>query len=106
MGLRVIWSYAAVDDLEGAAEYLHRDSPSFSSSFVLRALEAGRSLSDFPERGRVVPELKNDNIREIFLYSYRLIYRVEKDKVSILGLIHGRRDFSAVWQEQERQGES
>jgi hypothetical protein len=50
MGLRVIWSYAAVDDLEVAAEYLHRDSPSFSSSFVLRALEAGRSLSDFPER--------------------------------------------------------
>ena len=102
MGLRVIWSYAAVDDLEVAAEYLHRDSPSFSSSFVLRALEAGRSLSDFPERGRIVPELKNDNIREIFLYSYRLIYRVEKDKVSILGLIHGRRDFSTAWQEQER----
>jgi len=88
--------------LEIAAEYLHRDSPSFSSSFVLRALEAGRSLSDFPERGRIVPELKNDKIREIFLYSYRLIYRVEKDKVSILGLIHGRRDFSAAWQEQER----
>ena len=103
MGLRVIWSYAAADDLEVAAQYLHRDSPSFSSSFVLRALETGRSLSDFPERGRVVPELKNDNIREIFLYSYRLIYSVEKEKVSIVGLIHGRRDFSAAWQEQERQ---
>ena len=104
MGLRVIWSYAAVDDLEVAAEYLHRDSPSFSSSFVLRALEAGRSLSAFPERGRIVPELKNDNIREIFLYSYRLIYRVEKDKVSILALIHGRRDFSAAWKKQDRDG--
>jgi toxin ParE1/3/4 len=76
MGLRVIWSYAAVDDLEVAAEYLHRDSPSFSSSFVLRALEAGRSLGVFPERGRVVPELKSDNIREIFIYNYRLIYRI------------------------------
>jgi len=60
MGLRVIWSYAAVDDLEAAAEYLRQDSPSFSSSFVLRALEAGRSLSLFSERGRVVPELKSD----------------------------------------------
>ena len=78
MGLRVIWSYAAVDDLEVAAEYLHRDSPSFSSSFVLRALEAGRSLCDFPERGRAVPELKRDNIREIFIYSYRLIYKDRK----------------------------
>jgi len=102
MGLRVIWSYAAVDDLEAAAEYLRQDSPSFSSSFVLRALEAGRSLSLFPERGRVVPELKSDNIREIFIYNYRLIYRVEKDKVSILALIHGRRDFSTAWQDQDR----
>jgi hypothetical protein len=40
MGVRVIWSYASVDDLEAAAEYLHRDSPAFSSSFVLCALEA------------------------------------------------------------------
>ena len=104
MGLRVIWSYAAVDDLEAAVEYLHQDSPSFSSSFVLRALEAGRSLSDFPERGRNVPELKNDNIREIFLHSYRLIYRIEKDKVSILAMIHGRRDFSTAWQVQDREG--
>jgi len=102
MGLRVIWSHAAVNDLEVAAEYLHPDSPSFASSFVLRALEAGRSLSVFSERGRVVPELESDNIREVFLYSYRLIYRVEKDKVSILGLIHGRRDFSSAWQEQGR----
>jgi len=102
MGLRVIWSYAAVDDLEAAAEYLRQDSPSFSSSFVLRALEAARSLSLFPERGRVAPELKSDNIREIFIYNYRLIYSVEKDKVSILGLIHGRRDFSTAWQDQDR----
>jgi plasmid stabilization system protein ParE len=44
MGLGVIWSHAAVSDLEAAAEYLHRDSPSFASSFVLRALETGRSF--------------------------------------------------------------
>ncbi len=102
MGLRVIWSYASVDDLEVAAEYLRRDSPAFSSSFVLRALEAGRSLNVFPERGRIVTELKNDNIRELFVYNYRLVYRIEKDKVSILGLIHGRCDFSTAWQEQDR----
>jgi toxin ParE1/3/4 len=85
MGFRVIWSYAGVDDLEIAAEYLHRDSPSSCSSFVLRALESARSLSVFPERGRIVSELKNDNIREIFLYSYRLIYRIENEKVSEIG---------------------
>jgi toxin ParE1/3/4 len=102
MGLRVIWSHAAVDDLETAAQYLHRDSPAFSALFVLRALEAGGSLSTFPERGHVIPELKNDNIREIFIYNFRHIHRMEKDKVSILGLIHGRRDFSNAWQEQDR----
>ena len=59
MGLKVTWTYASLDDLAAAAEYLNRDSPAFSSSFVFRALEAGRSLSAFPGRGRVVPELEN-----------------------------------------------
>ncbi len=59
MGRRVIWAYAAEADLDAAAEYIHRDSPAYSAAFVLRALETGRSLTDFAERGRIVPEFKD-----------------------------------------------
>ena len=102
MGRRIIWAYAAEADLDAAAEYIHRDSLAYAAAFVLRALEAGRSLTDFAERGRIVPEFKDKKIREIFVQSYRLIYLVENKRVSIVALIHGRRDFRTAWDERDR----
>ena len=102
MARKVIWAYAAEEDLEAAASYIHRDSPVYAASFIDRALEAGRSLDEFAERGRMVPELGDSRIREIFVYSYRLVYRIEDDRISILALIHGRRDFQKAWDEKDR----
>jgi len=101
MARKVIWAYVAEEDLESAASYIHRDSPVYAASFVDRVLEAGRSLDEFAERGRMVPELSDHNIREIFVYSYRRIYRIEDDRISILALIHGRRDFHKAWDEKD-----
>jgi plasmid stabilization system protein ParE len=42
MARNVIWAYAAEEDLEAAASYIHRDSPVYAASFVDRVLEAGR----------------------------------------------------------------
>ena len=102
MARTVIWAYAAEEDLEAAASYIHRDSPAYAVSFVERALEAGRSLNEFAERGRMVPELSDSSIREIFIYSYRLVYRIEDNRICILALIHGRRDFQKAWNEKAR----
>ena len=102
MARKVIWAYAAEEDLEAAASYIHRDSPVYAASFVDRALEAGRSLNEFAKRGRIVPELRDNSIREIFIYSYRFVYRIKDDRISILALIHGRRDFQKAWDEKDR----
>jgi plasmid stabilization system protein ParE len=102
MARKVIWANAAVADLDAAADYISKDSPAYAGSFVLRSLEAARSLGDLPERGRLVPEFKREDIREIFVYSYRLIYRIEEFRVSILAIIHGRRDFNQAWNERKR----
>ena len=58
MTRKVIQAYAAEEDLEAAASYIHKDSPAYAASFVDKALEAGRSLNEFAERGRMVPELR------------------------------------------------
>ncbi len=102
MARKVIWAYAAEEDLEAAASCIRRDSPVYAASFVDRALEAGRSLNEFAERGRIVPELRDSSIREIFVYSYRFVYRIEDDRISIVALIHGRRDFQKAWDEKDR----
>ncbi len=102
MGRRVEWAHAAVDDLDAAAEYIHRDSPSYAAAFVYRILETVRSLSDLADRGRVVPEIRDKTIRELFINSYRLIYRIDKTRVAILALIHGKREFQSAWDEKDR----
>ena len=102
MARKVIWADGAVADLDAAADYISKDSPAYAASFVLQSLEAARSLGDLPERGRVVPEFKREDIREIFVFSYRLIYRIEDLRVSVLDFIHGRRDFSQAWDERKR----
>jgi plasmid stabilization system protein ParE len=56
-------------------------------------LDLAASLETLSERGRVVPEYDDASIREIFVYSYRLMYRVEGDTVTIVTFLHGARDF-------------
>jgi plasmid stabilization system protein ParE len=41
--------------------------------------------------GRIVPEIGNDQIRERFIYSYRLVYRIESQKILVVAVIHGKR---------------
>ena len=52
MARKVVWAYAAEEDLEAAAAYIHKDSPAYAASFVDKSLEVGRSLNEFAERGR------------------------------------------------------
>lgn len=96
MARKVVWAYEADADLASIAEYISRDSAFYAASFVRDVIDASRSLSEYAERGRVVPEIHNVNFRELFIGEYRLIYEVEKTRVVIHGLIHGRRDLKGV----------
>jgi len=56
----------------------------------------GDSLVEQPESGRIVPELNDPNVRERFIYSYRLIYEIKDDDIYIMGVIHGNRLLESV----------
>lgn len=58
-----------------------------------KLLETGRNLRQYPYSGRQVPEFEDERIREKLAYSYRLIYRVEADIVTIAGVVHMRQSF-------------
>ncbi len=103
MARTVIWSHEAAADLEAIADYIARDSTFYAASFVLEVREASRSLKEFSERGRIVPELSNPSIRELLIKDYRLIYRIEQSRIDILGLIHGRRDLKTLWKKEQRE---
>jgi len=58
---------------------------------VNKILETSRNLSNFPFTGRIVPELGEENIREKFAYSYRIIYSIQDETITIAAVIHGKR---------------
>jgi toxin ParE1/3/4 len=87
----LVWSPEAIEDLEAVAAYIERDSPWYARAVVSKVVESAESIADFPELGRVVPEIGRYEIRERFVYSYRIIYRIEDDRILIAAVIHGSR---------------
>jgi len=73
---QVAWTHEGRRTLEEVVSYLFGESPSAARQVLSEALEAAGSLATLSERGRVVPELGDPSIREIFIHRYRLMYRV------------------------------
>ena len=80
--------------LDDAVAYIARDSRPAAERLLMRALDAASSLDTLSERGRVVPELDQPSVRELFVQRYRLLYEVTPSEVHILAFIHGARDLT------------
>lgn len=91
MDYTVKWSPEAAEDLESIAEYIARDSEFYARSVVYKILAVSRKIPEQPMIGRIVPEIGAKEIRERFVYSYRLVYRVQNRNILIVAIIHGKR---------------
>ncbi len=91
MAFRLEWSAEAIEDIEAIASFIEKDSLTYAQAVVSKFLEKAEILQEFPEMGRTVPELNTEHIREIFVYSYRLVYKVYENKILIVAVIHGKR---------------
>ncbi len=96
MAQTLIWSQAALDDIDSVAEYISRDSLYHAQQVVERIVDLGESLPAQPRLGRVVPELNSPTVRERFVYSYRLIYEIKDNAIHVLAVIHGKRLLESV----------
>jgi toxin ParE1/3/4 len=90
MAYEVVWSPRAIEDVEAIAVYISADSAAYAATVVKKILTATRALRNFPFAGRVVPEFDDDSLREQFAYSYRIIYRIQDQTVTIAAVIHGK----------------
>lgn len=96
MDIEVEWSPEATEDLESIAEYIARDSEFYARAVVSKILEASVNIRDFPLIGRMVPETGDERIRDRFIYSYRLVYRIEEKRILIVAVVHGKRSFDSI----------
>lgn len=92
MARAVRWAGRARSDLRSAVEYIRKASPASAAAFLQAALETTRSLTEGAERGRVVPELDDPEVRQLLVGRYRVLYEVQGETVWVLRVIHGSRD--------------
>jgi plasmid stabilization system protein ParE len=91
MAKRVVWSARAVADVESIRLHRLRFSR-VCKDCCKKIVKLTRQLARFPLSGREVPEFQDPSLRELFAYSYRIIYKVEKEEVIIASVIHGKRN--------------
>ena len=74
---RVIWTEQALDDLDGILAFIARDSHNVYWRLV-----------EFPRLGRIVPEFGHEDLRELIVQSYRIIYLLESEEAQIHAVHH------------------
>jgi len=88
--MKIIWSPLAIDRVSEIAAYIAQENPTAAEKWVDTVFRKVEDLQDFPESGRVVPETENKAIREMIYGNYRLIYRLEEKRISVLTVRHGK----------------
>ncbi len=88
--MKIIWSPLAVDRASEIAEYIAQDNPTAAENWVNAVFAHVEQLKKLPESGRIVPEINNNFFRELMYGNYRIIYRIEGNRVSILTIRHGK----------------
>ncbi len=88
---RIVWTETAVSDLDNIYSYVAKDSKTYARVTILEFFEKVEQLEFFPKSGRVVPEFKKENTRELLINNYRIIYDISGSTIKILTIIHGAR---------------
>jgi toxin ParE1/3/4 len=91
----VIWSEPAKADLRSIHDFIAHASRFYAKKVVQDIREKTDILAQLPRTGRKVPELNEDALRELSLYSYRIIYEIKERGIVILAATHKRRSLKA-----------
>ncbi len=83
------WSLIASDDYDSIIKYYEKTAPKFAQNLAKKIMYIIDNLIQFPKMGRMVPELENEEIREIIYRNFRIIYRLKENLLEITRIIHG-----------------
>ena len=98
MGFPVILTPQSQDDLREIVLFIARNSTRHAREFGNELVDKALSIGTFPERGRIVPELELESVREIIHGSYRIIYEIlhDPDAVFVLRFWHAARGIPEI----------
>ncbi len=88
MAQKIIWSSRAASNFEEICNYIAKDSEVYATIFAQKINEIIKSIPQFAKAGRIVPEYRDDTIREKIYENYRIIYRIKGEFIEIVAISH------------------
>jgi len=87
----VIWTEPALQELDAIAEYIALDNPAAASDLVRAVFDKTERLENFPNSGRMPPELADSVYREVVVPPCRIFYREDEQRVFVLFVMREER---------------
>ncbi len=91
--MKLLWTDRARRDLLEIGRHIARDNPRAARAWVERLRERARKAAESPLAGRVVPERADLEVREVFVRTYRIVYRTFENAIHVLTVFEGHRLF-------------
>ncbi len=82
--MKITWSPVAVEQARDIASYIALDNPSAAEQWIEKIFGSVERLVKYPESGRVVPEIKRKEFREVVQGNYRVIYKIQETQLLVL----------------------
>jgi toxin ParE1/3/4 len=89
--VKIFITLHAKEDLKNIKTFVQKDSYQNSIKVVKTILEKIQVLEKYPGIGKIIAQTNLGALRQIIVYSYRIIYRIENDAVQILTIHHSSR---------------
>ena len=87
--MKVVWTREAEKHLDGIYEYIAQDAVIYARRMVDKLTRRSQQLAEFPQSGRVVPEYGDKNLRELIESPYRIVYKINSDRIDVIAVFHG-----------------
>jgi plasmid stabilization system protein ParE len=84
-------------DLLDVWHYIARDSIAAANRVGVALDQAIRGLAEMPGKGHARPDASDPRYRFWTVYSYVIAYRYDDKSVTIVRVVHGRRDFRKLF---------
>jgi len=95
----VFWADVAENDLNGLVQHISEDDPVVAIEVLNKIRDRVDSLYEFPDKGRIVPELLEQGIAEYYeliIPPWRLMYKIVDKTVFVLSVIDSRRNVEDI----------
>lgn len=91
--VQIKWTHQALSDLNSIYEYIANDSRKYAKIQVIKLRSRTHILKSNPYVGKLVPELRRENLRELIEGNYRIIYKlIDTNKIDIITIHHTSRE--------------